>query len=70
TDLDYSVRLIGKPVRPSQHEVNNNRRSRSGILYVLEKAPRTVPRVKAKPRAAKNRFVEPPRNPLLEPRQE
>mmetsp|Transcript_41962 Transcript_41962/g.129986 ORF Transcript_41962/g.129986 Transcript_41962/m.129986 type:complete len:490 (+) Transcript_41962:74-1543(+) len=59
TDLDYAVRLIGKPLRAPGYEVLRNPRARSGFLYVMEKVPRQTRRVKAKPRLHRNRFREP-----------
>lgn len=65
TDLDYSVRLISLPLKPAVGEVSMNTRARSGSLHVLEKAPRTCPRVRVKPRMTKNRFREPTRVPII-----
>eukprot|EP00441_Pelagodinium_beii_P027579 CAMPEP_0197678296 /NCGR_PEP_ID=MMETSP1338-20131121/89782_1 /TAXON_ID=43686 ORGANISM="Pelagodinium beii, Strain RCC1491" /NCGR_SAMPLE_ID=MMETSP1338 /ASSEMBLY_ACC=CAM_ASM_000754 /LENGTH=446 /DNA_ID=CAMNT_0043259223 /DNA_START=168 /DNA_END=1509 /DNA_ORIENTATION=+ len=60
TDKEYSVRFVSKDIRPSAKEVSLNRRSRSGRTVVLEKIPRTCPRVKVKPRKLATRFTEPP----------
>jgi len=61
TDLDYTVRLLSKPMRPSNAEVGKNTRARSGALYIMEKAPRTGRQVKAKPRQVAKRLKEPSR---------
>eukprot|EP00929_Paragymnodinium_shiwhaense_P093970 TRINITY_DN54324_c0_g1_i2.p1 TRINITY_DN54324_c0_g1~~TRINITY_DN54324_c0_g1_i2.p1 ORF type:complete len:584 (-),score=137.32 TRINITY_DN54324_c0_g1_i2:42-1793(-) len=60
TDLDYSVSMVGGPLRPSPSEVANNARARSSCLFVLEKTPRLAKRVKSKPRSLKARFAAPP----------
>eukprot|EP00933_Yihiella_yeosuensis_P037721 TRINITY_DN3170_c0_g1_i5.p1 TRINITY_DN3170_c0_g1~~TRINITY_DN3170_c0_g1_i5.p1 ORF type:complete len:245 (+),score=33.96 TRINITY_DN3170_c0_g1_i5:306-1040(+) len=65
TEFEWSVLQRQKPIRPTYHEIDRNRRGRSGVMYVLEKAPRTCPRVKAKPRKDEKRFVEPKREPLF-----
>ncbi|CAK0907012.1 unnamed protein product, partial [Prorocentrum cordatum] len=64
TSADFSCQLVVRGLRPSGQEVTVNNRARSGALWVLEKAARTLPRVKARPRPAKSRFKMPPR-PLL-----
>jgi len=64
TDLDYAVRLLALPQRAAYGEVQQNIRARSGSLYILEKVPRSCPRVKAKPRMLRNRFKEPAKNPI------
>jgi len=35
--IERKLKLIGKPVRPAQAEVDDNRRSRSSIMRVAEK---------------------------------
>lgn len=64
TDLEYSVKLLQGSLKPAMGEVAQNRRSRSGIMFALEKVPRTCPRAKVKPRQQSKRFVEPARMPL------
>jgi len=64
-DANYSVKLVGNPIRPPLVETTRNMRMRSGAMYVLEKAPRLSKRVKAKPRLAKNRFKQPSHMPAL-----
>jgi len=60
TDLNYTVLLLGAPVKASGYEVNKNRRARSGSLSVMEKGPRRMRRIKAKPRLERSRFKQPP----------
>jgi len=60
SDLDYTVRLLGAPVKASGYEVNRNRRARSGSIFVMEKGPRHIKRIKAKPRLERSRFKQPP----------
>jgi len=66
TDLNYSVRLIGKILKASTWEIDLNPRSRSGKNWVFEKAPRLSPKVSEEPRAAELRFKEPYQPPLRE----
>ena len=37
----YAVRRVVRPVRPTQEELNRNKRSKS-TLHVLEKVPRRI----------------------------
>jgi len=64
TSADYSCQLVVRDLKPSGYEINSNNRARSGALWVIEKAARTLRHVKAKPRTAKSRFKMPPR-PIL-----
>lgn len=64
TDLDYAVRLLANPLKAAYGEVQQNIRARSGSMYILEKVPRTCPRVKVKPRKLQNRFKQPVSNPI------
>jgi len=59
TDLEYSVQLLGRPLQPASAEVSNNKRARSGYMYAMGKAPRTMKKVRRKPRLEKNRLKEP-----------
>mmetsp|Transcript_15977 Transcript_15977/g.37846 ORF Transcript_15977/g.37846 Transcript_15977/m.37846 type:complete len:519 (-) Transcript_15977:19-1575(-) len=65
TDLDYAVRQISVAMKPAMGEVAMNTRARSGKLHVLEKVPRTCPRLRVKPRRPQNRFREPDPNPVI-----
>jgi len=65
TDLEYSVKLLCKPIRPSLSEIARNARARSGSLFVMEKSSRQAKRVKTRPRLQKNRFVQPPLPPFV-----
>lgn len=60
TDVDYTVLLLGSPLKASGYEVNKNRRARSGSIFVMEKGPRRIERIKAKPRLERSRFKQPP----------
>lgn len=64
-DVDFAVRLRGVPLKPSVGETIQNRRARSGNLWVLEKVPRTCPKMSVKVRTEKTRFKEPAAPPLL-----
>lgn len=63
TDLDYSVRYLGK-TQVAYGEKQKNNSARSGTMFAMEKAPRTCPRAKVKPRKEAKRFLEPERQPL------
>jgi 16S rRNA (cytosine1402-N4)-methyltransferase len=64
TSRGWSCQVVVRGLKPSGYEVSSNFRARSGSLWVLEKAARTLRHVKTKPRLAKNRFKRPPR-PIL-----
>lgn len=59
TDLDFTARLMGPPMKPSQMEVARNRQARSAELYAVEKCLRVSKKVKTKARLEKSRFTEP-----------
>jgi len=59
TDLNYSVRLLGNPIKASPVEISMNQCARSGNLYVLESVQRRARRLRAKPRLPRSRFRQP-----------
>lgn len=57
--LDSSARLFINPMKPPQSEVKQNRRARSGKMYIIEKVPRRCKRIKGTPRQMEKRMREP-----------
>lgn len=60
TDLDFTVLLLGTPVKASGYEINRNKRARTGSVFIMERGIRSLQRIKAKPRLQRSRFKQPP----------